>query len=76
MGKIDKLIERILARNTVSYTDAEKILLKLGFDVRVKGSHHVFGKPGYYNNVTLKKRSQLLPYQINVLVEVLKDHGY
>lgn len=76
MGKLDKSIERILARNTVSYADAEKILLKLGFDFRVRGSHFVFGKSGYPNNVTLKKRSQLLPYQINMLVEVLKDHGY
>lgn len=76
MGKTEKLIQKILNGKNVSYDEAETLLTKLGFDVRARGSHHVFGKSGYTKNITLKRRSQLLPYQINLLVEVLKDHGY
>jgi len=31
---------------------------------------------GYGKNVSIKKRAELLPYQIRELKEVLRDHGY
>jgi predicted RNA binding protein YcfA (HicA-like mRNA interferase family) len=61
---------------SVSYEEAETFLKKLGFDLQIKGSHHVFAKPNYYINISLKKRSKLISYQIRLLNEVLKDHGY
>jgi predicted RNA binding protein YcfA (HicA-like mRNA interferase family) len=76
MSKLEKLIEKILQGRNISYDDAEKILLKLGFDVEVCGSHHVFRKKGYIKNVSIKRRTQLLPYQLRELKEVLRDHGY
>ena len=76
LRKIEKLIEKILAGGNVSYDDAERILLRLGFKLEIKGSHHIFRKEGYERNISLKRRSQLLPYQIELLKEVLKDHGY
>lgn len=60
----------------LSYDEAENLLLRLGFSVEVAGSHHVFRRKNYPRNVTLKRRSQLLPYQMRELQEVLKDHGY
>lgn len=76
MSKVQKLIEKILNGRDVSYSEAETLLLRLGFDVEVRGSHHNFRKKNYYRNISIKRRSQLLPYQINELKEVLKDHGY
>ena len=76
MSKVQKLIEKILLGRNVSYSDAEKILFRLGFAVEIKGSHHTFRKDGFIRNVSLKRRSELLPYQIEMLKEVLKDHGY
>ena len=75
MSKIEKLIQKIFDHQQVSYSDAEKILLGLGYGLKIKGSHHVFRKNGY-KHVTIKKRPQLLPYQLKDLEEVLKDHGY
>jgi predicted RNA binding protein YcfA (HicA-like mRNA interferase family) len=37
----------------VTYDEAEKVLLLLGFKLRVKGSHHVFFKDGYLKNVSI-----------------------
>ena len=75
MSKAEKLIQKIFAGQQVSYRDAEKILFKLGYKVKISGSHHVFRKAGY-KYITLKQRPQLLSYQITDLQEVLKDHGY
>lgn len=76
MSRAEKLIKRILAGSLVSYDEAEKLLFSLGFLMKSEGSHHVFRKKGYAKNISIKKRSQLLPYQIKDLREVLKDHGY
>lgn len=76
MSTRQKIIEKILAGRAVSYEEAENILLNLGFAVEIRGSHHTFRKAGFVKNISLKRRSQLLPYQLEMLKEVLKDHGY
>jgi len=76
MSKHEKLINEILNGKKISYADAEKILLRLHFELSVSGSHHVFRKDGYRRSISLKRRSELLNYQIKLLQEVLKDHGY
>ena len=76
MTKIDKIAQAILQNRPTSFADAERLLKRLGFEVVACGSHHVFRKKGYMRNVSLKKRSELLPYQIRDIKEVLIDHGY
>ena len=76
MSKLDKLIKKILNGKNVSYDDAENILITLGFQLKISGSHHIFRKPQYQKTVSIKIRPQLMPYQVNDLKEVLKDHGY
>ena len=76
MSKLEKLIQKVLERRDISYEDAENILLKLGFHLDTRGSHHIFRKNGYPKNIAIKRRSQLLPYQIRELKEVLRDYGY
>lgn len=76
MGKSEKLIKKILENRTVTYSEAEKVLFKLGYALEVCSSHHVFRKKGYLKNISIKKRKQLLPYQLRDLKEVLREHGY
>ena len=76
MSTVQKLIDQILEGRSVSYKDAEKLLLRLHFELSIRGSHHVFRKDGYHRTVSLKKRAELLGYQIKLMQEVLKDHGY
>ena len=76
MSAFDKLIKKIFSNSNVSYKEAEKLLINLGFEFKVKGSHHVFRKKDYPSNITLKKRKELYSYQINELKQVLIDHGY
>ena len=74
MTKWQKQIQKILEGRTTSYKKPETVLLKLGFELEIKGSHHVFRKKGSAKNVLIKRRSQLLPYQMRDLKEVLRDH--
>lgn len=76
MSKIDKLVKKILLGHQVSYEEAQALLYSLGFAMKCEGSHCVFRKKGYGKNISLKKRSQLLPYQIKDVKEVLKEYGY
>jgi len=76
MSKFEKLIKKILSGSNVSYDDAENVLLGIGFQLKIRGSHHNFRKPQYVRTISIKRRPQLLLYQINDLKEVLKDHGY
>jgi len=75
MSKFEKLKRKIQNHQSISYEEAENFLIKLGFKVRPTGSSHfVFWKTGYEKNISLKKRSQLKPYQLILLEEVLRHH--
>jgi predicted RNA binding protein YcfA (HicA-like mRNA interferase family) len=76
MVEIEKIILKILQNRSISYSEAERVLKNLGFEVIVCGSHHVFRRKGHVKNVSIKKRAELLPYQIRDIKEVLRDHGY
>lgn len=75
MSKFEKITLKIKNGQCISYEEAESFLLRLGFKIRSPGSSHfVFWKEGYEKNISLKKRSQLFPYQIRILEEVLKNY--
>ncbi len=61
MSKIEKLIQKILNGQSTSYEEAEKLLIRLGFDLNIRGSHHVFRKNGYLKTISIKRRAELLP---------------
>lgn len=75
MAQLDKLIKKIFSNSQIKYDEAEKILLYLGFDLEITSSHHIFRKIGH-KTISIKKRKELLPYQIKDLKQVLLDHGY
>lgn len=74
MSKFEKLKAKIKNGQSVSYAEAESVLFKLGFSVRSKGSHHVFTKEGYSKNISIKKCSELLQYQLNLINEALEHY--
>ncbi len=76
MSNFDKLVTKILFGFSLSYAQAERVLFRLGFVVRIRGSHHSFRKKGYPKTVTLTREKRLLKYQVDLVKEVLIDHGY
>ena len=76
MGKIDKLIEKILLGSAVAnidFDDIRGVLLSLGFAERSKGSHHTFSKPGLEELINLQRDgSKAKPYQVRQVRAIIQ----
>ncbi|HEX4862996.1 MAG TPA: type II toxin-antitoxin system HicA family toxin [Acidimicrobiales bacterium] len=76
--KPDALLVRLLGGvfTNVSFVDAKRLLEALGFDeLRVKGSHHVYGRPGIAELLNLQDRGgQAKPYQLRQLVALVRRY--
>ncbi len=68
MGKYDKLIDKILrgsADANIPFDDLRGLLIRLGFDERIRGSHHVYRKEGIEEKLNLQQDdSKAKPYQV------------
>lgn len=58
MGKHEKLFEQILSGKSdanIRFEDLRQLLLNLGFEERIKGSHHSFRKEGIEEKPNLQR---------------------
>ena len=58
MSKYDKLLTQILRGNadaSVSFDDLCWLLMKVGFEERVRGSHHIFRKGEVVERINLQR---------------------
>ena len=79
MGKLDKLIEKILlgsADANIDFDDLRSVLLSLGFSERSKGSHHIFSKPGLEELINLQSDgSKAKPYQVRQVRAIIQRNN-
>jgi len=75
MGKYDKLLEKILrgtADANIPFDGLSQLLRRLGFEMRVKGSHHIFFKPGVEEILNLQPNgSNSKAYQVKQVRNVI-----
>ena len=68
MGKYDRLVAQILSGASdanIAFADLVHLMHRLGFEERIRGSHHVFRMPGVEEKINLQKdRSKAKPYQV------------
>ncbi len=58
MGKYDKLLQQILrgaSDANIRFEDLCQLLRRLGFEERVRGSHHIFRKAGIEEKINLQR---------------------
>ena len=58
MGKYDKLLFQILRATSdtnIGFDDLRQLLLRLGFEERIRGSHHNFRKKGVEEKINLQR---------------------
>ncbi len=77
MTKKDKLLTKILSGTSDVNTQFDglcQLLRKLGFEERIKGSHHIFTKDGVEEILNLQpKGTEAKPYQVKqVRMTILK----
>jgi hypothetical protein len=58
MGKHDKLLSQILQGRSdanILFDDLRRLLLHLGFEERIRGSHHMFRRSGVEEKINLQR---------------------
>lgn len=75
MSKHEKLLLRILrgtSDSSISFDDLCLLLVHLGFQERIKGSHRIFTKPGVVEILNLQpKDGKAKPYQVTQVRNVI-----
>lgn len=75
MTKIEKFLLLILRGNSdanIPFNELCQLLLRLGFEERIKGSHHVFRKAGVEEKINLQKDgAKAKPYQVRQVRNVI-----
>lgn len=75
MSKYDKLLIQILSGTSdanIPFTGMCQMLYRLGFEERIKGSHHIFTKEGIVEILNLQpKGAKAKPYQVKQVRNVI-----
>jgi hypothetical protein len=75
MPQRDKLLDRILSGSAdanISFADLCRLLRRLRFDERIRGSHHIFTKDGVEEILNLQsKGANAKPYQVKQVRNVI-----
>lgn len=75
MGKHEKLLFKILSGTSdanIHFEDLCNLLKTLGFEERIRGSHHIFRKEGITEKINLQKdKDKAKPYQVKQIRNVI-----
>jgi predicted RNA binding protein YcfA (HicA-like mRNA interferase family) len=80
MGKYAKLRQKIMMGNSDGNIDFHSLchlLIRLGFEERVKGSHHIFARDDVAEIINLQSKGNLAkPYQVKQIRDVLLQYKF
>lgn len=75
MSPYNKILVQILSGTSdanISFKELHQLLGKLGFDERIRGSHHIFTKDGVEEILNLQpKGSKAKPYQVKQVRNII-----
>lgn len=76
MSKYEKLVMRILrgtSDTNIAFAELCQLLIHLGFDERIRGSHHILTKAGIEEILNLQPKSggKAKPYQVKQVRDML-----
>jgi hypothetical protein len=79
VSKFDRILAQILegsADANISFDDLRRLLNRMAFDERVRGSHHIFRKEGIEEMINLQSDgSKAKPYQIRQVPSIIVKYG-
>lgn len=79
MNNNEKLLDKILRGDSdanINFNDLCNLLRYLGFDVRIKGSHHLFRKEGIIEKVNLQRDgNKAKAYQVKQVRNILLNYN-
>ncbi|MCL0030077.1 type II toxin-antitoxin system HicA family toxin [Thermodesulfovibrionales bacterium] len=71
-GILDKVLTGLSDKN-IRFSDLRKLILRLGFDERIKGDHHIFTKDGVAEimNIQPLRDGQAKAYQVKQIRSII-----
>ncbi len=80
MGSHEKALQRVLrgaSDASIGFDTLRHLLLRLGFEERTRGSHHIFRKAGVEEQINLQRDgSNAKPYQVRQVRSVILKHRF
>jgi len=75
VGRLAKILDQVLrggSDQNVAFDDLTALLVSLGFQKRIKGSHHVFSKDGVEEIINIQPSGdKAKPYQVKQVRAVI-----
>jgi len=75
LPRTDKTLEQVLQGTSdanVGFADLRRLLVRLGFGERIRGSHHIFWREGVEEILNLQpKGNKAKPYQVKQVRHVI-----
>jgi len=75
MSKFEKIIQKVISGDSdrnINFGDLCNLLEMLGFDNRIRGSHHIYFKDGITEIINLQSAGdKAKPYQVKQVRELL-----
>ncbi|MCP4630964.1 MAG: type II toxin-antitoxin system HicA family toxin [bacterium] len=79
MDKYEKLYQFILLRRgdaNIQFGELRNLLLKLGFNERIKGDHHIYTRQGMDEIINIQpKGNKAKPYQVKQIRNLILRYG-
>ena len=76
----DRFLSRVLggaSDSNIRFDRLRQLLLRLGFEERVRGSHHIFRKDGVEERINLQRDgSKAKVYQVRQVRAMILRYGY
>ena len=75
MSKFEKILTKLLRGTSdanISFDELVSLLIKLGFQTRIRGSHHIFHKENVVEIINLQEKSgKAKPYQVKQVRSII-----
>ncbi len=75
----ERLLQRILSGQTganIRFSELRNLLIRLGFEERISGSHRIFTMQGISDRINLQPtRGQVKKYQVEQVRKVFEKYG-
>jgi hypothetical protein len=79
MTRFGRLLAQVISGRSdanIDFDGLRNLLLQLGFVERVRGSHHMFIRPGVHDLINLQREGRMAkPYQVRQVRSVITAYG-
>jgi predicted RNA binding protein YcfA (HicA-like mRNA interferase family) len=78
MGKHEKVMDKVIrgaSDANISFDDLRGLLIHLGFEERIRGSHHLYRREGVGEKINLQREgNKAKPYQVRQVRAIILEH--